>query len=152
MVSKIMWTSTYFYTLPLPCIQHIFVCKDSPVWCSQLIKCVHLPCVLAFQVFVLFSVSLVSFGMESPKRVVHHILHVLHDVDQREAYMGSLCVKRLAALLSPAIVPYIYRQLFVLLHSLCVYTMCLCVYVSWTAALAIQISPFILFVWACVCV
>lgn len=101
---------------------------------------------LAFQVFVLFSVSLVSFGMESPKRVVHHILHVLHDVDQREAYRGSLCVERLAALLSPAIVPYIYRQLFVLLHSLCVYTMCLYVYVSWTAALAIQISPCILFV------
>lgn len=90
-------------------------------------KCVHLPCVLAFQVFVLFSVSLVSFGMESPKRVVHHILHVLHDVDQREAYMGSLCVKRLAALLSPAIVPYIYRQLFVLLHSLCVCIQCVCV-------------------------
>lgn len=49
------------------------------------IKCVHLPCFLAFQVFVLFSASLVSFGMESPKGVVRHMLHVLHDVDQRAA-------------------------------------------------------------------
>lgn len=102
--------------------------------------------------YLYFALSLVSFGMESPKRVVRHILHVLHDVDQREAYRGSLCVKRLAALLSPAIVPYIYWQLFVFYYtlSLCVYTMCLCVYVSWTAALAIQISPCILFVGVCV--
>lgn len=80
-------------------------------------------CFHAFQVFVLFSSSLVLFGMESPNGVVCHMLHVLHDVDQRETYRGSLSVDRLAALLSPAIVPYISAVVRVLLHylSLCVY-------------------------------
>ncbi len=53
------------------------------------IKCVHLPCFLAFQVFVLLSASLVLFGMESPKGFVRHMLHVLHDIDKREACRRS---------------------------------------------------------------